>query len=65
MNFTHHELIELQEHIHGEAASSVTCRQLAPLCVDPDLKAFVQQEAQTRANNMQKLMNLLTEGPRH
>lgn len=63
--FTQHELLDLQEHIRGEAATAQTCQQLAQIAADPDLKRFCQTEAQSAAANVQRLMNLMQQGKGH
>jgi hypothetical protein len=63
--YTQHELLCLQEHIRGEAASSQSCRQFAQVTTDPDLRAFCEQEAQTSEQNVQRLMALFNQGQMH
>jgi hypothetical protein len=63
--FTQHELLDLQEHIRGESATSQVCRQFSQMATDPDLKSFCEEEARTAEANVQKLMSLLNQGQAH
>jgi rubrerythrin len=63
--FTQHELLHLQEHIRGEAASMELCRRLADLVTDPDLKSLCEQEASYAQDNVQRLMALFESGQTH
>lgn len=60
--YTQHELLALQEHIRGEAATAHTCRQFAQLTSDPDIRTFCEQKAQSCEQNVQGLLALLPQG---
>lgn len=63
--YVEHEVLDVQEHIRGEAATAQVCRQFAQIALDPDLRAFCEQEARISATNAQKLMSLLQQGQGH
>lgn len=63
--FSQHELLDLQEHIRGESATSQVCRQFAQMATDPDLKSFCEGEASIAEANVRKLMSLLNQGQAH
>lgn len=63
--FTQHELLELQEHIRGEAATAHAARQFANAAGDNDLRAFCDNEARAAETNANRLMSLLNEGQAH
>lgn len=54
--FSQHEILHLQEHIRGEAATAQSCRQFARNATDPDLKAFCEEHVRTAEHNVQRLM---------
>lgn len=54
-----HEFLHLQEHIRSEAAASASFRQLAGQCQDPQLKQFVESQAQASENLLQQFLGFL------
>lgn len=54
-----HEFLHLQEHIRSEAAAAASYRQLAGQCQDPELKRFVESQAQAADSLVQQLMGFL------
>ncbi|MFZ5826998.1 MAG: hypothetical protein ACOY94_22110 [Bacillota bacterium] len=60
-----HELLDLQEHIRGEAATAQCCRQFAQMATDPDLRSFCEEESRSAEANVRKLMSLLGQGQTH
>lgn len=63
--FTQHEILDLQEHIRGAAATAQACRQFAQMATDPDLRAFCDEESRTAQATVQRLMSLFTQGTAH
>lgn len=54
-----HEFLHLQEHIRSESAAAATYRSLAGQCQDPELKRFVETQAQLAEKTVQQLMGFL------
>lgn len=64
-HFSQHELLDLQEHIRTEAATSQTARQFAQMVTDTDLRSFCEVEARAAEQNVQRLMSLLQNDKTH
>lgn len=54
-----HEFLHVQEHIRSEAAAASAYRQMAGQCQDPELKQFVEAQAQAAENLVQRLTGIL------
>lgn len=54
-----HEFLHLQEHIRTEAAAAASYRQMVNQCQDPELKRFVEAQAQTAEGLVQQLSGFL------
>lgn len=58
-NLRAHEFLHVQEHIRSEAAAVASYRQMANQCQDPDLKQFVEAQAQVAESLVQQLTGIL------
>lgn len=54
-----HEFLHVQEHIRSEAAAASAYRQMANQCQDPELKQFVESQAQAAESLVQQLSDFL------
>lgn len=54
-----HEFLHLQEHIRSELAAASGYRQMINQCQDPELKRFVETQAQTAEALVQELQGFL------
>lgn len=54
-----HEFLHVQEHIRTEVASASGYRQMASQCQDPELKRFVETQAQICEGLVQQLTGFL------
>lgn len=58
-NLKAHEFLHLQEHIRTETAAAIGYRQMVDQCQDPELKQFVETQAQTAEALVQQLTGFL------
>lgn len=54
-----HEFLHLQEHIRTEVATANSLRQMVSQCQDPELKHFVESQAQASEALSQQLIGFL------
>lgn len=54
-----HEFLHLQEHIRSEIAAANGYREMVNQCQDPELKRFVETQAQVAENVVQQLQSFL------
>lgn len=58
-NLAAHEFIHLQEHIRSESASLVAYQNMAEQCKDPELKRFIENQAEACQTLLKQLYGFL------